>query len=77
MNRSLFARLSPSLFRKIEAESRRWMMQCQRCHYEISVWDYGGMRYKALGPVWRFGRCANCRRLGMMRVYLRPDAEDE
>ncbi len=69
MLRKIFARLTPSLYRKIEAESRTWMMQCQKCHHEISVWDYGGMRYKALGPVWRMGRCANCRRVGMLKVY--------
>ncbi len=56
---------------RIEAESRRWFMHCPRCGYEISVWDYGGMRYRALGTVYRFGRCRNCGKSGMLRVYLR------
>jgi hypothetical protein len=32
----------------MEAESRRWMMQCP-CGFEISIWDAGGLRYKATG----------------------------
>ena len=69
MLRSLISRVSPSLMQRIEAESRSWLMQCQKCGHEISVWDAGGMRYKALGPVWRLGRCVNCRRVGMMKIY--------
>lgn len=69
MLRSLIARLSPTLLQRIEAESRTWLMQCQKCGHEISVWEAGGMRYKALGPVWRLGRCVNCQRVGMMKVF--------
>lgn len=58
---------------RIEAESRTWLMQCQKCRYEVSVWEAGGMRYKALGPVWRLGRCVNCRRIGMLKVHRVPD----
>ena len=72
MLRGLIKFLSPALLAKVEAESRRWMMQCPRCGHETSVWDAGGIRYKARGPVWRLGRCAGCGRLGMLRVYL-PD----
>ena len=69
MLRSLFSRLSPALMQRIEAESRTWFIQCQKCGHEISVWDAGGMRYKALGPVWRLARCVNCRRVGMVKIY--------
>ena len=75
--RKIISSLSPKLMSRIEAESRRWFMQCRHCGYEISVWDYGGIRYRALGTVYRFGRCRNCGKSGksgksgMLRVYLR------
>lgn len=44
----------------IEADSRAWVMTCQTCGYETSVWDAGGIRFAAAGhPVRRF-RCPNC-----------------
>ena len=58
---------------RIEAESRRWFMQCPRCGYETSVWESGGMRYRALGTAYRFGRCRGCGKSGMLRVYLGDD----
>ncbi len=61
--------------RRIEAESRTWMMRCPRCGHETSVWDNGGMRYRALGTVYRLGRCRGCSRVGMLRVYRREDAD--
>ncbi len=73
MLRKIISKLAPGLMSRIEAESRRWFMQCRHCGYEISVWDYGGMRYRALGTVYRFGRCRNCGKSGMLRVYLRGD----
>ena len=72
--RRFFTRVSPELARKMESESRRWMMQCQSCGHEVSVWDAGGIRYKARGTVRRLARCSRCNKLGMMRIYLRDDA---
>ena len=69
MLRKLIKKLAPDLSQRIEADSRRWMMQCPECGYEISVWDYGGMRYKALGSAYRLGRCRGCKRIRMLRVY--------
>jgi len=69
MLRKLITRLAPDLMQRIEADSRSWMMQCPKCGYEISVWDYGGMRYKGHGTVYRLGRCRDCNRVGMLRVY--------
>ncbi len=33
----------------MEAESRSWMVRCSNCNYERSVWDMGGVRWKAAG----------------------------
>lgn len=32
----------------MEAESRRWMVRCS-CGFERSLWDLGGIRWKAKG----------------------------
>jgi hypothetical protein len=43
----------------IEAESRAWMMVCP-CGHEVSVWDAGGVRYKASGNPRRRALCPRC-----------------
>jgi hypothetical protein len=58
----------------LEAESRAWMVQCP-CGAERSVWDIGGIRYKAAGrPRW-LRRCPQCGKWKWHRVYYRgrPD----
>jgi transposase-like protein len=60
----------------LEADSRLWMIVCPRCGHERSVWDIGGIRYKAVGnPRW-FMRCPGCGRLSWHRVAKKepPDA---
>ena len=73
MLRKLISMISPRLASSMEAESRQWMMQCPGCGHEVSVWDSGGIRYKASGTVWRLGRCSQCRKMGMLRVYRREE----
>lgn len=43
----------------MEAESRRWIMVCP-CGRETSIWDAGGVRYKAVGNPKRLYRCPQC-----------------
>jgi predicted RNA-binding Zn-ribbon protein involved in translation (DUF1610 family) len=71
MLRRLIKSLFPGFMARVEAESRNWIMQCPRCGHEVSVWDYGGMRYRAPGPVYRLGRCPDCHKVGMLRVFKR------
>jgi hypothetical protein len=73
--RKLITRASPALAARMESESRTWMMQCPTCGHERSVWDAGGIRYKASGTVWRLGRCSNCQKLGMLRIYRHEDTD--
>lgn len=59
--RNLFLKLvSEERAAAIEKESRQWVMQCP-CGYERSVWDMGGLRYKAAGSPKRLTRCPSCR----------------
>ena len=54
----------------MEAESRQWMTTCE-CGHEVSVWDRGGVRYKAAGnPRWRL-RCSSCGKKSWHRVSKR------
>ena len=38
---------SRETFAEIEAESRDWFWICESCGTEFSVWDLGGIRYRA------------------------------
>jgi hypothetical protein len=43
----------------MEDDSRRWMMRC-RCGCEKSIWEMGGIRWKARGRSRNYMRCAQC-----------------
>jgi phage terminase large subunit GpA-like protein len=53
----------------MEAESRAWMVSCPHCGFERSVWDTGGVRYKAAGTSRNYMRCPNCGKRGWNRIY--------
>lgn len=59
----------------IEAESRDWMVRCRACGFERSLWDLGGLRWKAKGTTWTLGRCPACRQWGFHKIYRRPPTE--
>jgi len=44
----------------MEAESRSWIMLCDGCGHGESVWDRGGIRWKAAGKPRVLGRCPHC-----------------
>lgn len=70
------AAVSAETAAEIEAESRAWMMQCPRCKAERSIWEAGGIRYKAAGNPRKMLRCASCSQTTWHRIY-RPGAPDE
>ncbi|MGH7163054.1 MAG: hypothetical protein ACREID_06195 [Planctomycetota bacterium] len=64
-----FSRVLPRRWAaSMEAESRTWVMRC-RCGHETSIWEMGGIRWKAAGTPLTLGRCAACGRmfLGLLR----------
>jgi hypothetical protein len=67
--------LCPKWQTSIEQESRDWAMRCP-CGYETSVWEMGGIRYKAAGNPVRSGRCAKCGNVFMGQLYRRSRAGD-
>jgi hypothetical protein len=55
----------------LEAESRRWIMRCPHCGHERSVWDAGGIRWKAAGSPRRYLRCPHCGQAGRHTLTYR------
>ena len=61
---SFFQKLFTTIFppqwaQSMEADSRLWMVRCS-CGFARSVWDMGGIRWKAIGePRW-FMKCPEC-----------------
>jgi ribosomal protein S27E len=58
---------------EMEAESRTWMLRCKDCDSERSVWEAGGVRWKAAGRPSRLVHCPRCGRITWHTVY-RPQA---
>ena len=65
-----FIRILPrSWAQDMEAHSRSWMVRCANCGYERSIWDIGGIRWRATGRSLTAMRCPNCGVLGKHTVY--------
>ena len=66
----LFTTLLPKRWAEdMEAESRAWHIKCGNCGYERSVWDMGGIRWKAAGNPNVRQRCPNCGQVAWHRIY--------
>jgi len=55
----------------MEAESREWRGKCP-CGHEFSVWDAGGVRFKAKGTPRTAMRCPGCGQTSSMTLTRRP-----
>ena len=67
--RWFFRTFFPRLFEKMREESLNWMLKCPKCGHEVSVWEAGGIRYRARGEPRRRGRCQGCGEVSWLRVY--------
>ncbi len=56
--------MSDETKKKAEAESRAWIGVCKHCGTENSIWDIGGLRYKAAGRPTKLVRCPKCHKVG-------------
>lgn len=55
-----FKRILPKqMAAEMEAESREWMLRCE-CGTEQSIWELGGIRWKASGNPKKLMKCAKC-----------------
>jgi hypothetical protein len=65
--------MSEERFARMEAESRDWYWTCSSCGHEFSVWDAGGIRYRARGNPTRLVRCPMCETAAMLRLKRRSE----
>jgi hypothetical protein len=74
-NLSFVQRLVKSLperwSRDMEAESRNWIATCHECGREKSVWDHGGIRWKAAGKPRTRMNCGRCSRITWHTIEYR------
>jgi uncharacterized Zn finger protein len=65
---SLIRRCLPSSWADaIQAESESWLLRCPSCGAVRSVWEIGGVRYKAASLGMKvLVRCAQCGQTHMM-----------
>jgi hypothetical protein len=74
VQRFLRAVLPARLADDMEAESRAWIVRCEDCGEQRSVWELGGVRWKAKGTPRVLRRCPTCRDRTWHTVSRRPDA---
>jgi len=73
--RDLILAVLPSAIAKdMESESRAWIMTCSQGH-EQSIWDAGGIRYKAAGKPVKVAWCPACHRFRVQTLHYRPNGE--
>jgi hypothetical protein len=53
----------------MEKESREWLMKCLDCGLEQSVWEAGGIRWKASGRKQTKSYCEKCDFLTWHEIY--------
>jgi hypothetical protein len=62
----------------IRRSSLAWMVRCDACGFERSVWESGGIRAKAAGTPRSYRRCGQCGQRGWHTIYRKsgsmPDA---
>jgi hypothetical protein len=56
----------------MRAESLAWMMCCP-CGFERSIWENGGIRWKAVGSPRRLLVCPQCRQRTWHTVYRKSE----
>ena len=62
------SRVAPRLVDSIEHESRSWVSTCTKCGLVASVWEMGGIRWKAAGKPIVSLRCPSCHRVFLGRL---------
>jgi hypothetical protein len=58
----------------MEAESRQWLAECP-CGSSRSIWELGGIRWKAAGQPRKLLRCPKCGELHWHKIVWRGGAK--
>jgi hypothetical protein len=56
----------------MRAESLTWFARCP-CGFERSIWEIGGIRWKAKGTPRRMMDCPSCKQRTWHTVYRKPN----
>jgi hypothetical protein len=75
IQRFLIAILPPAWAEDMRRESLDWMLRCT-CGFERSIWEAGGVRWKAKGNPRRLGLCPQCGQRTWHTVYRRIIYDD-
>jgi hypothetical protein len=59
--------VSNQTFEKARAESLTWYFTCD-CGKEFSIWEIGGIRYKAMGNPVKQVKCPFCNKVAPRKV---------
>jgi len=75
MQRLITSLVPKSWAESMEADSRLWMVPCPNCKFEQSIWDIGGIRWKATGnsKTLTLRRCPNCGERGWHQIYKKTE----
>ncbi len=57
--------------KSMEADSRSWMVRC-RCGFERSIWELGGIRWKATGDSRNYMKCPQCGQRSWHKISRYP-----
>jgi DNA-directed RNA polymerase subunit M/transcription elongation factor TFIIS len=73
LTQRIVLRLMPGRREQIERESREWLVTCGKCGHSRSIWDMGGIRYKAKSRgKSTYVKCERCGERSMQPVEHRP-----
>lgn len=61
--------VSDRVFEEMKAETEEWFLECLTCGFKRSVWEAGGIKYKAtVRRKLTIGICPECNRWRWFRV---------
>lgn len=60
--------MSKNSFEQEKLESQKWIFECE-CGNEFSIWDIGGIRYKAKGNPINVTRCTKCQKVKARKLF--------
>lgn len=67
--RMLWIMMPSRYFKAVEAESRLWMAKCDACGYTQSLWERGGVRWKAAGEPRTHLKCPQCGKRSWHKIF--------
>jgi hypothetical protein len=65
--------LPKHLAHEMEMHSRAWTMTCLHCEHETSIWDMGGIRWRAYGNSRNYMKCISCGRRSWHRLHKKAE----